>query len=255
MTTLFGDGWRQGSRFTLALPHDAVVVGAAGVAERRSTEHDRWIVATQDCDLDFAESTGNDPTIELRPVFDTAPPSEVGIRSAKFLLPDGEYVVASSPRTHVSAAVLATVQHQTGVPPTALPDFWAVAFKTWLGLRYDRPAVPPGLVELAHRIADEVKRKRRRPTGRVVRDVLMQFDATPVPPRFSLYAIIEEIKDEQLVREWLAEIAQAIPTELGLGDVIEAATADQVSLTLVETSYAADVTQLTWGKGGSAQAW
>jgi hypothetical protein len=233
------------------LPHDAVVAGTTSRAERQQSEHDRWIVATQDCDLDFTESTSNEPTIELRPVFHVAPPSELGIRSARFLLPDGEYIVASSPRTHVSAAVLAGGLQLPGITPAGLPDSWAVAFKTWLGLRYDRPAVPPELVDLAHRIANEVKRKRRRPTGSLVRDVLMQFSTALVPPRFSLYAVIEHIQDEQVVREWLADIAQAIPHELGLGDVIEVATADQVSLTLVETSYAANVTQLTWGTSGA----
>jgi hypothetical protein len=162
--------------------------------------------------------------------------------------------VATSPLTHVSAALLAAVNAKEASVPEALPDRWAVAFKTWLGRRYDRPAVPPELLELAERIALEVGRKRRRPTGALVRDVLMQFDDTVAPRRFSLYAVIGSDEDEPTVREWLAEIAQAVPLDLGVGDVLEAVTSDRVSLTLVETSYAADLTQLTWGRGGSAPA-
>ncbi len=252
--TLYDDGWRQGSRLTVALPLDAVVTGAAGQPERRQSEHDHWIVATQDCDLDFADSTSNEPTIELRPIFYSAPPTEQGIRSAKFLLPDGGYAVALSPRTHVSPAVLDMARQQPH-RPTALSGTWAVAFKTWLGLRYNRPAIPPELGDLARRITEEVKRKRRRHTGGLVRDVFMQFDNALTPPRFSLYGVIERLDDEGLVREWLADIAQSIPHHLGLGDVIEAPTADQVSLTLVETSYAADATQLTWGQSGTAGTW
>jgi hypothetical protein len=121
------------------------------------------------------------------------------------------------------------------------------AFKKWLGLRYDRPAVPERLVPLAKRIGEEVARRERRPTGLRVRDVLMQFDETVTPPRFSLYGILDEPADEADVRAWLADIARAVPRELGIGDVFEAKAAAGISLQLIETSFSADVTQLTWG--------
>jgi hypothetical protein len=121
-------------------------------------------------------------------------------------------------------------------PPTSrdavLPDARAVAFKTWLGLRYDRPAVPPELVDVAKKIAADVRRNKRRPMGDLVRDVLMQFNEASTPPRFLA------------LRNHRAH--------LGVAHIIEVATADRVSLTLIETSYAADVTQLTWGRGGGA---
>lgn len=120
------------------------------------------------------------------------------------------------------------------------------AFAVWLGLRYDRPALPPELVPLARRIAEEVCRRQGRVVAARVRDVLMLFDEDPEPIRYSLFAILEEASDEVLVREWLAGIASRVPPEMGIGDQFEAVTAERISLQLVEQSYAADVTQLTW---------
>jgi hypothetical protein len=74
----------------------------------------------------------------------------------------------------------------------------------------------------------------------------MQFDGSVVPPRYSLYAVLVDPADELEVRAWLATAAQAVPVDLGVADVIEAATAARISLNLVETSYPADVSQLTW---------
>jgi hypothetical protein len=170
----------------------------------------------------------------------------MGIRSARFLLAQGRYAVSTSPRTVVSAAVLTAIlrgaNHDREEPS---PDR-ATAWQTWLGLRYDRPAVPDELIPLAKQISEEIKKKQRRPTVDLVRDVLMQFDSSTAPPRFSLFAVLADAADVPVVREWLAAIALAISPELGIGDTFEAAHADQVSLTLIETSYSADVTQLTW---------
>jgi hypothetical protein len=83
--------------------------------------------------------------------------------------------------------------------------------------------------------------------GRRVRDVLMQFRQGE-PPRFSLYAVLADEADREAIREWLVDIARNVPPELGIGDQFEAETAQGISLHLIETSYAADVTQVTWGR-------
>lgn len=127
-----------------------------------------------------------------------------------------------------------------------------LAFTTWLGLRYDnRPAVPDDLVDLAKKIAQEVNRSSRRPTGLLVRDVLMVLDNSTSPHQFSLYAVIEDPDDEEQVRTWLADIARAVPTELGVPLQLFAATAAGISIEVLETSYAADVSRLTWRPNSS----
>jgi hypothetical protein len=106
--------------------------------------------------------------------------------------------------------------------------------------------VPPKLLPLAKRIAHEVQRRRHRAMAARVRDVLMQLDPTQDPVRFSLYAVLVDPADEVDVRSWLATVATGVPAELGVADVLEAAPATRISLHLVETSYSADVTALTW---------
>jgi hypothetical protein len=245
MASLYSAGWRQGSLFAVTLPLDYVVLDSNGLPAREQTEHDLWAVATQDCDLDSAETDSAEPLIELRPVYTDDPPADWGIRSSRFLLTDTEYLWSQGPRTTVCPAVL-TALLGAGHARRDLPAGRWLPFVTWLGLRYDRPAVPPELVPLARRIADEVRRRQNRPTAMRVRDVLMQFADDDGQVRFSLYAVLEQSGDEDVVRGWLADIAMRIPTELGVADVIEAAPATGISFHLIETSYAADVTQLTW---------
>lgn len=248
MASLHAGGWRQGSILVAELPLDAVVLSLEGQPDRRLTTHSRWVVVSQDCDLDQTDEVFSEPTIELRPVYTEGPPTDWGIRSSRFLLTQSEYLESSSPRSVVAAAVLSALV-VGGAERRDISPGRRLALKTWLGLRYDRPAVPPDLLPLAKRIAEEVQRRSNRPTGLRVRDVLMQFDENAEPVRFSLYAVLENAEDERMVREWLAGIARAVPVELGVGDEIEAATAAGISLHFIETSYAADVTQLTWRSG------
>jgi len=92
----------------------------------------------------------------------------------------------------------------------------------------------------------KVGRNKNRPVGRRVRDVLMQFDETTVPPRFRLYAVLADPADRVVVREWLSAISQDVPADLGIGEAFDAQPAELISLELIETSYAADVSELTW---------
>jgi hypothetical protein len=244
MPSLYDAGWRLGSIFAATLPFDAVVLDAAGAIVRLQREHGRWAVATQECDLDLTECQAPEPTIEVRAVHTDDPPDEWGVRSSRFRLNESDYVISHEPRISVSAAVLTSLR-ASGAPLTPDPAR-SRAFAIWLGLRYDRPALPPHLVELGKRIAHEVSRKSGRVTAAKVRDVLMQFDDAVTLPRFSLFAVLADPADEEPVREWLAGVATNVPAELGLADELLAAPADLISLRLIEDSYAADATQLTW---------
>lgn len=244
MTSLYDNGWRQGSIFDFELPLNAIVLGDSGSPELDRGVHSRWVVASQDCDLDAARDDDSEPRIELRPVFTTDPPADWGIRSQHLRLTLDEYVISASPRQHAAPAVLTALLTQ-GVRHRLLQDNRRQAFTTWLGLRYDRPAVPPHLLALARRIGEEVRRRDRSLTA-TVRDVLMQFDDAQTPVRFSLFAVLENSSDEDAIRVLLADIGRAIPEDLGLLDQIEAATADGIAFSTIENSYAADVTQITW---------
>jgi hypothetical protein len=245
MASLYAAGWRQGSILVADLPLDSVILGEDGQPLRLQGEHGRWVVATQDCDLVQTETDEVEPTIELRPVFTDAPPPDWGLRSAKLRLTESEFVLSASPRSMVSAALL-TALLASGSERRDIDESRRLAFTTWLGLRYDRPAVPDDLVDLAHRIAQEATRNQRRPVGLVVRDLLMDLDNSTAPHQFSLYAVIEDPDDAERVRIWLADIALSVPEQLGVPDQLFAATAAEVSIEVLERSYAADVSRLTW---------
>ena len=246
MASLYELGWRQGTIVEAQIPLGAVILDPeSGEPRHRESLHGVWVIATQDCDLNNSDADHGEPCIELRPVYTDEPPPNWGIRSAKLRLTERDYVVSASPRPVVSPAVL-TALADGGATRREMEAGRRTAFTTWLGLRYDRPAVPNGLMPLARRIAEVVDARRRRAVGERARDVLMEFDDSTEPPRFSLIAVLDDPADEDAVRVWLADIAQAVPAQLGVADRIEAAPATLISLHLIENSYAADVTQLTW---------
>lgn len=244
MTSLYDEGWRQGTIFRADLQLDAVVLGSTGTPECSSTTHALWVVASQDCDLAGVDGGESQPCIELRPVHTESPPKDWGIRSSRFLLSETEYVISSTPRLCVAPNVLTSLL--TGdVSHHNLEVHRSQAFTTWLGLRYDRPAVPDHLVPLAQHVS-RVVRRHERSRAVQVRDVLMQFDDTTSPVRVSLFAVLIDQGDVDEIRQWLAGVAQQVEPTLGVVDQIEAATADGIAYSTIEQSYAADVTQVTW---------
>jgi hypothetical protein len=103
-----------------SLPDDAVILDGDGVPTRQLVLHNRWVVASQDCDLDCTDVTEVMPTIELHPVLRQEAPRnpDWGIRSRLLLLAAAdEYVVSPSPHTLLAAAVL-TDAVQRGQGPT-----------------------------------------------------------------------------------------------------------------------------------------
>jgi hypothetical protein len=247
MASLYDAGWRQGSIIAFELPLDAVVLGDADSPERSQGSHDLWAVASQECDLAHADVDDPTPSVELRPLYTNDVPADWGIRSAKLRLTEDEYALASSPHLSVAPAVLTAILKR-GAVRREPSQSRRQAFTTWLGLRYDRPAVPDDLVPLARCISREVVRPKNRQTATSVRDVLMQF-GDGSPPRYSLYAVLEDAADEREVRAWISRVAMAVPTTLGVADEIQAATADGIAISTVERSYSADVSQLTWSRG------
>jgi len=146
--TLYSQGWRQGRLARVPLPLAEVDVDASNTPELVQRTHDLWVVATQDCDLDLLHPDGNEATVELRPVYEHQG-ADWGVRSRWFRLAGLLCTHADRPRMHVSPR---TLQRATQEP---LPDdVRLIAFKKWLGLRYDRPAVPDEHLELMRAIVD-----------------------------------------------------------------------------------------------------
>jgi hypothetical protein len=122
----------------------------------------------------------------------------------------------------------------------------AVAFKTWLGRRYDRPAVPDNLVALAKDIAARARRPSQREFAPALHDVLMQFDNQTTPPTFILFAVVADGADKQQARQWLTRVGTAVPDRLGVLGGLDFGYRSETSLELIESSYSADLTGLSW---------
>ena len=242
--SLYDRGWRQGTILQSSLEVVSLCDQGAslnGVAET----YDRWVVASQDCDLASSEPNSSLPSVELRPVGTGRPEADWGIRSRILRLSDDAYVEANSPRLGISPRVLSGLE---AARENSIGVSRAQAFKTWLGLRYDRPAVPPQHVELAVAIATAIRRTRTAELSAVTHDVLMQF-ADEAPPRYVLVAVVSDDADPGPIVEWLTTAALQVPPEIGvLAEAPSALTKRNVSLQFLEDSYAADLSAITWAK-------
>lgn len=248
-------GWQQGSLLEMELPLQGIRADAEGKATADKDVHPLWVIVEQDCGLAWGDATELlEPCIEIRPVLTDAPPNDQGVRSEKFSLGDGRYLHAASARQMVSPALLAAAQRQ-GRQKGTVPAGVARALKTWLGLRYDRPAVPQVFVPTYKELSKRV-RKRGHHLREEVRDVLVSFaqaddggclfDLVAMLPSDS--ALTAEQRDE--LEDWLSEICLDLPTSLGVPTLIRVASTAEVSIDFLEHSYALDTSYVTWPAKG-----
>lgn len=137
------------------------------------------MVATQECDLDVCSPSREDAVVELRPVREVSS-GTWGIRSRVLRLSPTQAIRAEDPRLMVSPAVLTSLE---GAREAPLDPGRVLALKTWLGLRYDRPAVPEEYVALSKAIAEKAD-ELADPIRDRLHDVLMQFEGTGSATRY-----------------------------------------------------------------------
>jgi len=220
-----------------------LVVDDHGQVRACSGTHRTWVVASQDCDLNDWETTRTEPLVELRArITAEDPDTEWGIRSRVVRLTETEGVHSDSAPLRISPAALVA----RGRPADVITPARGIAFKTWLGRRYDRPAVPEDQVALAKDIAARARRPSRRGFAVQLHDVLIQFDDQTTPPTFLLFAVILDGTDKEVVRQWLTDVGMAVPDRLGVLGGVDAGYRSETSLELIESSYSADLSGLSW---------
>jgi hypothetical protein len=125
-----------------------------------------------------------------------------------------------------------------------LTDIERREFKTWLGLRYDRPAVPIPFEDLAKvilyptvigRLPENLKNR--------IRDVLVLYESVK---EVRLIAVLRDEADRNDAEDWLDECAELLYRERSIV-VIErhAGSSKRVSLQDIETYYALDSAELS----------
>jgi hypothetical protein len=245
--TVYAAGWRQGTVLQAELSVLSTVLNTTtGGANQVTSTHSLWALVTQDCNLYRTKANKNSPSIEFRQVHDSDPPHQEGIRARKFLLnPEfGHYLIDDKPSAFVSPRFLCDSNLVSFGYKLSEPR--VLALKTWLGNRYDRPAVPDELVPLAKAIAESVQQNGQREFADQVREIYMRFEEANGIMKFSLFGVIFDKADAPTIREWLANCALEVSHELGIPAEIQAVKASQISFDTIETSYCADVSQLTW---------
>jgi hypothetical protein len=168
-----------------------------------------------------------------------------GIRSHRLRLSDSTFTSSNIPSAFLSPLALTALAPSQ--PPSMVGPERATALKTWLGYRYDRPAVPEHLVELARDIAKRAQRRGGRTFADGLHDVLMQFDDQTNPPQFDLIAVMCDGTDPEEARLWLTTVGTAVSTKLGVLSGVQVGYRREIPLSVIEDSYAADVTRLSWG--------
>jgi hypothetical protein len=245
--SLYESGWRQGSVVRCDLATHATIVENDEVRQVVSGNHNLWLIVTQDCDLHRLQLTNNQPKVELRPLLVGEPAPKVGIRSRLHRISQDhpEYVDNDRTREMASAAsltkMLALDDHAR--------DYWLddhdlAALQTWLGRRYNRPAVPDHFGPLMNRIAVELETCDAETLAHV-RSIHAAIEAGE-PLRVSLYALMDPAGIPAEIEAMLAEAMLEIPGDLGVIDAIEGHFADTMTLRMLEDSYEVDASDLTW---------
>lgn len=213
--------------------------------------HELWVIAEQDCDLAWRAIVHDDAEgflVELRPVFTEGPPSDWGIRNQRFLLnADGRYLHANAPVVRVTPEVIDAAEHVD-----CLDDDHQLRLKTWMGLRYDRPAVPQRHMNLARALADALSLKKNRTMAERYRDVLAQYWDEDGVTKYTLVAVLPGgpygATSDDVVngRSWLADSVRDVPADLGVAVSLDAYGDDAITLQYLEGSYSVDVSKLSW---------
>lgn len=258
--SLRAQGWRQGCCIDLEMPLVHLTVKLDGSPNQVTAVHGRWVVVSQDCELAWTDAQTTDPVIELRPVFvGDGSPSVWGVRSKQFTLSDTDHLDGQAPRQMVAPKLLGmnASRHVT----CCLPDM-ARALKTWLGYRYDRPAVPGEFVDLHTALSGQFKKKSNANATRWIRDVLVVYRVDIAGrAHYLLYAVLpssgtprgdEAAKHQDEVETLLADVALKVKPEVGVADEFRSVPADNVSLAFVEGSYALDTLDVSWRRSRPA---
>lgn len=243
MPSLHDNGWRQGTVFEADLVASSYVY-SDGVPKQTEQIFAKWVVTSQDCDLASAESDDDSAVIEILPVLEGNGGGSWGLRSRTLRLAEALHTDARLPKVRISPAALSVFLVSANVVAAER----AVAFKTWLGLRYDRPAVPEVLVELARAIAAAIRETRTTDLSAVTHDVL--FAAREAKPtEFELIGVVTDAEHAEAVQMWLASAALKVDPTLGtLAGEPLALTKDTLTMSDVENTFSADLSDITWGK-------
>ncbi len=241
---LFAEGWRQGSLIRARLSVRTLDIVGDGIGQL-DRDFEVWLLATQDCDLDQTRCSDKAREFELRPVFDAVGPQVDGVRSRTLSISETTVLKADGPKLTLTARALHKLKPYR---ENSLSDVKRREIKTWLGLRYDRPAVPVPFDQVAMEdihpaLFDHLPTELE---GRI-RDVLVYYEsATDV----RLFAVLRDSGDREICIDWLDDAAKRLGSR-GIS-VVERHAEDGTgtSLAVIETYYGLTSSELSLSAEG-----
>jgi hypothetical protein len=207
-----------------------------GKTEAIDVAHGRWFLSEQDCDLSQTLEDDSEKLFELRAIRSHGGDVPSAITGAKARIDRTTCLVAMDLSTKVTARWLTVnVANRTVIPPER-----RAAIKTWLGFRYDRPAVPDEFTSAHRRLLALAKQERRDFNFTPLRDVFVGYErsATAGEAVANIYAVLEDDSGVAAAQSWLARIRDTVsPTESFIvGEVVAAAIQD-TPLNLPEIAF------------------
>lgn len=239
---LYEEGWKQGALIRSPLGVHFLDLDDGAVVDRVQM-FDLWLLATQDCDLTQTSSTNATRQFELRPVLERNGGDKLdGLRSRSVLVREGLVLRAESPKLTLTARVLNTFKDRR---EDDLSAERRVEIKFWLGLRYDRPAVPERFVELARQL--KAKFLEAMPDGfvGVIRDVWVYFDSDMEVRLFFIIADAADARRDEVLN-WVDDVAGEMLDTTGVAIVErQVETSHGTPLWILQNYYGLDVTDLS----------
>jgi hypothetical protein len=241
--SLHDEGWRQGSLIRESLDVHFIGVKDDGTLGDFTSTHDLWMLVTQDCDLAQTKITNSTRQFELRPVYArTGDDRAEGWRARSVLVKESLVLRADSPKLTLSIPALQALKPKR---EDDVEEAQRVDIKIWLGLRYDRPAIPTQFVPLGEMLYAKIIGELPERFVGVVRDAWVYFDEDS---SIKLFLILGDAQPdrEQDVLDWLDD--DVIPSLSDQGVIVrerQAATSRGTSLWILQTYYGLDKTDLS----------
>jgi len=183
---LYDAGWRQGARIPGTVPQAHYPSLTAGVEEGPMPDGMDLVLTTQDCDL--VKASTRLPFLEAIGCVDDAEHARsVRANDARFFVLNSEAGTVADRAFGAFLTREALAALSAPGSPCGGDIQRARRFATWLGARYDRPALPTTAVEVVHRpLVSAIRRLcgRGRPHEQLNRDlyeirVIADLDAGP----------------------------------------------------------------------------
>lgn len=239
--SLHAEGWQQGSLIRETMTVHSLDL-QDGIIVDRSEQFDLWLLATQDCDLAQTPCTNTTRQFELRPVLERKPDDKLdGLRSRVILVKDQLVLRSDSKKLTLNACALNSLKDKR---EQNLDEERRVQIKTWLGLRYDRPAIPSRFVPLGERLKKAFIDEMPDKFAGVVRDVWVYFETDQEIRLFVILVDAQKSRADE-VRDWVDEVIGNLSDEEIIVRRRSIEGPDRTPLSVLQSYYGLGIAELS----------